>query len=79
MNRERLMSYELDNDIIDQYDFVFIDCSPSLGLLTVNAMVAADKLLVPLIPNAFSLDGVNYLMTNVYLNKDLVTELDYVS
>ena len=65
MDRERLMKYELSNDALSKYDYVFIDCSPSLGLLTVNAMVAADKLLIPLNPDAFSLDGVNYLMSTV--------------
>lgn len=48
-----------------QYDYVFIDCPPSLGTLTTNALVASDYVLVPLKIDKFALDGFEYLLNSI--------------
>jgi chromosome partitioning protein len=51
----------------DDYDFVLIDCPPSLGLLTVNGLAAADEVLIPIQCEYYALEGVSQLMRNVQL------------
>jgi chromosome partitioning protein len=53
------------NDVVDDYDFILIDCQPSLGLLTVNALTAADGVIIPLECEFFSLRGVALLIDTV--------------
>ena len=65
--------------IRDDFDFIFIDCPPSLGLLTLNALTAADSLLVPLQCEYYAMEGVADLTTSVKLanrrlNKNLYIE-----
>ena len=65
-NRERRLIDAL-SPIVDDYDYVFIDCPPSLGLLTINALVAATEVLVPIQCEYYALEGVGQLVRNVEL------------
>ena len=65
-NRERRLIDALA-PIVNDYDFVFIDCPPSLGLLTINALVAANEVLVPIQCEYYALEGVGQLVRNVEL------------
>jgi chromosome partitioning protein len=62
--RERKLRNALDR-IRDDFDFVFVDCPPSLSLLTVNALTAADSVLVPLQTEYFALEGITELLESV--------------
>lgn len=53
--------------IVDDFDFVLIDCPPSLGLLTVNGLAAADQVLIPIQCEYYALEGVSQLLRNVQL------------
>ena len=62
--REYRLKMVLDQ-IRDDYDYIFIDCPPSLGLLTLNSLCAADSFLVPLQCEYYALEGLTQLMTTV--------------
>lgn len=54
-------------DVIDDYDTIFIDCPPSLGLLTVNALAAAEEVMIPIQCEYYALEGLSQLLKNVEL------------
>lgn len=68
MSREGRLKRAIES-VLDDYDFVFIDCPPSLGLLTVNALVAASEVLVPIQCEYYALEGLGQLLRNVELVK----------
>jgi chromosome partitioning protein len=63
-NREGMMR-KVVNQIKDKYDFVFIDCSPSLGLITVNSLTASDSVLIPVQCEYFALEGLGKLLNTI--------------
>lgn len=77
-NRERIMKNMLE-PIRKDFDFIIIDCSPSLGLITVNALTASDSVLIPVQCEFFALEGLGKLLNTIKivqsrLNKDLEIE-----
>ncbi len=66
MSRELKMRRAVDA-VRDQYDIIFIDCPPSLGLLTVNGLAAADDVIVPIQCEYYALEGLGQLMRNLAL------------
>jgi chromosome partitioning protein len=75
-SREFILKRALE-EVRDQYDYILIDCPPSLGLLTVNGLVAADEVLVPIQCEYYALEGMAQLDRNVTLiKKDLNPSLE---
>ena len=76
--RESLLKKALA-PIRDNYDFIIIDCSPSLGIITVNTLTAADSVIIPVQPEFFALEGLGKLLQTIRLvqggvNPDLTIE-----
>ena len=65
-NRESVLKSALAG-IRDDYDFIIIDCSPSLGLITVNSLTAADSVIIPVQPEFFALEGLGKLLQTIRL------------
>lgn len=77
-DKEKVIKNELDK-IKKNYDYIFLDCPPSLGLITINALAAANSVLVPIQCEFFALEGLAQLMNTVkiirnFLNKELEIE-----
>jgi chromosome partitioning protein len=77
-NREKRLKSRL-GDIQRNYEYVFIDCPPSLGLLTINALTAADTVLIPIQCEYYALEGLSQLLNTIHLvqknlNKNLSIE-----
>jgi chromosome partitioning protein len=77
-NRERMMRLALEK-IKDKFDFIIIDCSPSLGLVTINALSASDSVIIPVQCEYFALEGLGKLLNTIKivqtrLNTDLEIE-----
>jgi len=67
-HREKLL-YNLLTPIKELYDYIFIDCSPSLGLITVNALTAADSIIIPVQCEYFALEGISKLLNTIKIIK----------
>jgi chromosome partitioning protein len=63
-NREKMLKAVIEK-VKDDYDFVLIDCSPSLGLITVNALSAADSVMIPVQCEYFALEGLGKLLNTI--------------
>jgi chromosome partitioning protein len=77
-NRERMMKLVLEK-VKDEFDFIIIDCSPSLGLITINALTAADSVIIPVQCEYFALEGLGKLLNTIKivqnrLNPELAIE-----
>ena len=75
VSRERRLKKALA-EIKDQYDYIIVDCRPSLGLLTINALTAADTVLIPIQCEYYALEGLSQLLNTIRLvQKHLNTNL----
>ncbi|MBI5218184.1 MAG: ParA family protein [Bacteroidia bacterium] len=63
-NREKVMKHVIEK-IKDKYDFVLIDCSPSLGLITINSLTAANSVIIPVQCEYFALEGLGKLLNTI--------------
>ena len=63
-NREKVLRHVIEK-IRDDYDFILIDCSPSLGLITVNSLTAADSVIIPVQCEYFALEGLGKLLNTI--------------
>lgn len=78
MSREQRLKEKLDN-IKEEFDFIIIDCPPSLGLITLNSFTAANSVLIPVQCEYFALEGLGQLLNTInlvkkHLNKELEIE-----
>ena len=67
-SREYILKNSLDK-VRDNYDYIFIDCPPSLGMLTINSLTAVDSVLIPIQCEYYALEGVSQLMGTIKLVK----------
>jgi len=76
LTREKILDTALDG-LRDQYEYIFIDCPPSLGLLTINSLTAADSVLIPIQCEYYALEGLSQLLNTIRLvQKNLNKELE---
>lgn len=72
-NREHMLKIALEK-IKDDYDFIIIDCSPSLGLITVNSLTAADAVIIPVQCEYFALEGLGKLLNTIKIIQGRLNE-----
>lgn len=72
-NREKMMRKVVDQ-VKDNYDFIILDCSPSLGLITVNALTAADSVIIPVQCEYFALEGLGKLLNTIKIVQTRLNE-----
>jgi len=72
-NRERVIKRLLD-PIRKDYDYILIDCSPSLGLITVNSLTAADSVIIPVQCEYFALEGISKLLNTIKIIKSKLNQ-----
>jgi chromosome partitioning protein len=70
-NREKVLKGVIDK-VKDEYDFIFIDCLPSLGLTTINALTAADSVIIPVQCELFALEGLSKIKNTIELVKSVL-------
>ncbi|MCH8956104.1 ParA family protein [candidate division KSB1 bacterium] len=76
MSRENILTSALEQ-LQKEYDYIFIDCPPSLGLLTINALTAANSVLIPIQCEYYALEGLGQLLNTIRLvQKNLNRELE---
>ena len=67
-NREQVMG-QLLKPVVDDYDYILIDCAPTLGIITVNALTAANSVIIPVQSEYFALEGISKLLKTIKLIK----------
>jgi chromosome partitioning protein len=76
IERERILKRILENAGVNKYDYILIDCSPSLGLLPINALVASHSFIVPVTPETFAISGLMELVKTYIKIKKINKGLD---
>ena len=74
LDKREFILKKLLAEIINYFDYIFIDCPPSLGLLTINALTASDSVLIPMQCEFFALEGLSHLLTSLEMIKDNLNE-----
>lgn len=77
-NREYILRQAI-KDIVNDFDVIIIDCPPSLGLLTINSLVASDAIIIPMQCEFFSLEGLSHLLTTLDLVKENLNNNLFIS
>ncbi len=72
-DREKVLRRAIEG-VKDQYDYIFIDCSPSLGLLTLNALTAADSVIIPVQCEYFALEGLGKLLNTIKMVQNHINQ-----
>ncbi|MCQ2529370.1 MAG: AAA family ATPase [Saccharofermentans sp.] len=78
MSREQILKNALD-EVKENYDYILIDCPPSLGILTINALTASNGIIIPIQGEYYALEGLSQLMNTINIvKKKLNTNLDII-